>query len=248
MSVAIILCGGLGERIHSSKQLAKTLIALDGQCLLDFILAQTMLLQVNRIVIVTNSDNYALICRHIHTEKAIHIYQNIAVDIFIAENASLGNGITLFEGIKKTQEDFFVLMSDHIIEKKAIQLFKEGIQHARAEIALLACDLDTQNIFDIEDATKVYLEDNRIIHIGKNLKQYNAIDMGLFFFPYSYRNIIEQSIMHGAYTLTEIVQFILDRSPFEGVSMQDIKWQDIDTPAMLIEAMKQFSSPETLLP
>jgi choline kinase len=146
----------------------------------------------------------------------------------------------MYAGLKNTMGDFFVLMADHLIEHKAFELFHHQVKVTHSAIPLLACDLTLKNTFDMDDATKVFLHNDKIVNIGKNLQDFNAIDMGLFFFPDASRSIISHAVASGSLSMTEIVQCMLKEGDFFAVPMKNIKWQDIDTPAMLQHAKQLF--------
>lgn len=238
MTVAIILCGGSGIRLASTNTLPKALLKIGDRSILDFALLQAFALPVTYVHVITNADTFSSI--QVHINRSEHHGKNIILKI--AENASLGNGMTLFEGIKDINDDFFVLMSDHLIEMKAIHTFANIVSKMSDPHCLLACDLDVKNIFDLDDATKVLVEENKIIEIGKSLKHFNAIDMGLFYFPKKIISCIHQAIAKGSTSLTEIVQFILRENTFEIAAMKNFCWQDIDSKEMLEHANKLFNS------
>ena len=53
-------------------------------------------------------------------------------------------------------------------------------QHLEPGEVILGVDPDIDRIFDIDDATKVRRCGDRIVEIGKEIEEYDAIDTGMF--------------------------------------------------------------------
>ncbi len=69
-------------------------------------------------------------------------------------------------------------MADHIFEADtARSLLRQPVGN---DEVILAVDRNIRDIFDLDDATKVNLEKDRIVEIGKALQSYNALDTGMF--------------------------------------------------------------------
>ncbi|MCH8848119.1 MAG: hypothetical protein IIC32_03990 [Chloroflexi bacterium] len=71
----------------------------------------------------------------------------------------------------------------------------------------LCVDKNTVNILDVENATKVYLKNEKVISIGKNLKKYNAIDTGMFIISPYFFKVLEKSIKNGFCSITDSHSF-----------------------------------------
>ena len=66
-----------------------------------------------------------------------------------------------------TEDNFLLSMSDHIVSIEAIRRIVE----CGLTCNLLLVDPNIDDVFDIDDATKVKTSESRIIDIGKELAQ-----------------------------------------------------------------------------
>ena len=72
----------------------------------------------------------------------------------------------------------FLTMADHIFDP-------EMLEHAASTIppkngAILCVDYKLDEVFDMDDATKVLVQNGKVANIGKKIPNYNAVDTGLF--------------------------------------------------------------------
>ena len=88
------------------------------------------------------------------------------------------NGISALKAKDEIHENFLLLMADHIFEPETAKvLLKQPL--APGEV-ILAVDPNIDRVFDLDDATKVRREGDRIVDIGKEIANYDALDTGMF--------------------------------------------------------------------
>ena len=96
-------------------------------------------------------------------------------------NGRRRTGSLVFQSQGKASGDRFILsMSDHIFDP---EILKDLMQVAvRDDEMVLAADFRVRAnpLIDIDDVTKVLVNDGKIRMIGKTIKEYNAFDTGLF--------------------------------------------------------------------
>ena len=69
-------------------------------------------------------------------------------------------------------------MADHLYSPEAVRrLMKFDLPKGACALGV---DYDIERCFDLDDATKVRLEDGKIVDIGKDIADYNCIDTGVF--------------------------------------------------------------------
>jgi choline kinase len=102
----------------------------------------------------------------------------------------------------------------------------------------LAIDRKVASVFDLDDATKVQIEGDRIASIGKAIAAYNAIDCGVFLCTQAIFDALGEVVAKkGDASLSEGMAAIGARGGFLGFDIGDRWWQDVDTPDMLGEAI-----------
>jgi choline kinase len=156
------------------------------------------------------------------------------------------NGISVLAAGPRLQDQFLLLMADHLFDPAIVAGLLAG---RRTDAALtLAADYDPENpLLDLDDATKLLVgADRRIDSIGKTIPEYNAIDTGIFHATKALIDALHRSLAEGgAGSLSEGVQRLAaDRRAFA----HDIGrgwWIDVDDEAAFRRA--EESMPPELL-
>lgn len=74
--------------------------------------------------------------------------------------------------------------------------------------AVLLGDLNPDNFSTKEEAVKVKIEKGRVIEAGKELKDYDAFDCGIYLFRKNVFNILEEEKSKGIKTITDLVNSV----------------------------------------
>ena len=103
----------------------------------------------------------------------------------------------------------------------------------------LAVDRKIDSIFDLDDAMKVQTKDNRIVAIGKKLKNYNAVDTGIFLCPEITFEYLRRTLKEGDCSLADGVRLMAADGKALAIDIGEAWWQDVDTPEMLARAEQE---------
>ena len=148
------------------------------------------------------------------------------------------NGISALAAKDEIKENFLLLMADHIFEPEtARRLLHQTV--APGEV-ILAVDSGIGRIFDLDDATKVRREDNKIVEIGKNLTNYDALDTGMFLCSPALFGKLESAIVDGNCSLSDGMGQLAGERRLRALEIGDAQWQDVDTPEALAYAETIF--------
>jgi CDP-L-myo-inositol myo-inositolphosphotransferase len=141
------------------------------------------------------------------------------------------NGYSLFMGLNHIKSKKFILsMADHVFSDNIYSLI---LQNYKNEDILLATDpMEINGIYDLDDCTKVYGQDSVIKKIGKNISEYNRLDMGVFIMKSDSIRKISQNIENKTqkFGVSDVV--ISSMKSNLKVSFLDFPsttWLDIDT-------------------
>ena len=141
-------------------------------------------------------------------------------------------------------EPFMLAMSDHIIEPGvAVRLMEESEHPAMLGVDSAAC-MESQ----LSDATKVLVDDDGFLRrIGKGLRRWNAVDIGVFVFQPSVFATLDRLYARegSALELSRVMQHLAGTRG--GVTTRDIEglfWTDIDTLADFKSAYDHLCSAE----
>ena len=169
---ALILAAGRGSRLDRPGT-PKPLVDVDGQPMVMRLLEQLERAGVERIAVVVGYGGDKV--RH-----AIQSRLGLHAKIEVIDNPTWETGIAgsvlaareLFSG------PFLIAMSDHVFDGTLVNLMASQKLSSGTVSALV--DRTVDNVFSVNTAVKVRLEDDRIVEIDRNLDKYNAVDAGLF--------------------------------------------------------------------
>jgi len=217
---AVILAAGLGTRMGKlSKETPKGLIKVAGR----EILYRTM-----KILEMEGIDEFVIITNPLYKEKFEEFLRksNFRYQLVINEFPEKGNGYSLYLARPYVSERFVVVMSDHVYEETFI----------REALKSKGLVVDREGKFtNTEEATKVKIEDGRVVDIGKALEEYDALDTGFFVLEPDIFEIIEKLIREKEkLELAEIVKEV----GLEVFEVSGLFWMDIDTPEDIKKAKK----------
>lgn len=172
--------------------------------------------------------------------KSLERLQGIDIEYVECDDYELGNGVSFAAGAAGFSEAFLLTMSDHIFSPDTVRDFVKKTKEA-PHLPALACDADLENIFDMDDATKVASRDGFIHNIGKEIKEYDLVDTGLFYFPKGYGSTIAEKAEQGAHSVSGIIQHFIDGDGVRAVVLDNAQWQDVDDPNMKQEAERRLT-------
>lgn len=232
---ALILAAGYGSRIAvRSGDLPKPLVPLNGTPLLAHVMNGAREAGIGKFVIVVGHKSAMI--------REWYIRQPLRdVEVTWIENPAYrkDNGISVLCARPAIDENFLLLMADHMFEAKtARSLLRQRI--GRDEV-ILAVDRNIGRVFDLDDATKVRIERDRIIDIGKTLADYDALDTGMFLCTPALFRYLDQAAVGGNCSLSDGVGLAARNRAFRAFDIGDSWWLDIDTPAAHDHAREIFT-------
>jgi len=234
----IILASGLGSRLNSAgRNEPKPLMPIGGMALIERVITLMKIAGIEHIVIVLGY-------RGDQIKKFISDKGMTGIVTVENEEYNKKNGISLLRGGEALIKDepFLLSMSDHIFSNDFMSDFikKAEPQLENAE-AVLSIDRDIENVFDLDDATKVFTQENIITKIDKQLPAYNAVDTGLFLCkPSIIKELGKIYNEKGDVSISEGMKVLGDKEMFHACDMTGYLWQDVDTPAMKNEAEERL--------
>lgn len=219
---AIILAAGTGTRLVSGKEYPKPLQVVGGKHLIQRVIASFERAGVEEIALVVGF-------RHQHLRDALADHQGSAKLSFVQNDEYLKpNGTSLLKAAELVRGPTFLSMSDHLWDDKLIEAFR-GVMLANDECAL-ATDRDIPACPDLDDATKVWVEDSKIVHIDKKLTDYNALDTGLFCINEALIESLKRSETEDGCQLSDGVRELSGKGKMRSIDATGALWVDVDTP------------------
>lgn len=228
---AVILAAGEGRRLRKAGREPKPLHRLLGLTLIERAILSCREIGINEFYVVVGYEKEKVI-RHVE-----EIGNKYGVKVNIIENLEWkkGNGLSLFVALLHVKKPFFLLMCDHVFD---IEIFKEFKERVKGKYCYLAVDENIDKVIDLKEATKVKIKGNDIVSIGKEIKDYNAVDMGLFFCqPYIF-SAIKKAIEKGDSSLTGGIKELVKEGKIKAIKFDGKFWIDVDTPENMEMAKK----------
>jgi 1L-myo-inositol 1-phosphate cytidylyltransferase len=234
----VILASGLGSRLNSEgKNEPKPLMPIGGTALIERVINLMYRAGIENIVLVLGYRSEQI-------EKYVKDRNYQGISIVINPEYNKQNGISLLRSKEALNpgEPFLLSMADHIFSNDYFSRFISKTEEILDDAdAVLSIDRDIEGVFDIDDATKVFTENNAILKIGKDLKAYNAIDTGLFICqPAIFDELKKIYEEKGDVSISEGMKKLADKNRFLSTDMTGFLWQDVDTPAMKYEAEQRL--------
>jgi len=243
ISDAVILMAGPGSRLRSTAHnVPKPLIQIAGRAVFSYTIDALQRAGIETLHIVTGFNSDALLKGLeplIPAEMKLHPIHN--------PEWQKQNGISVLAARSHVSSPFFLTMGDHLFKPSIIDLL---LREAKANELNVAIDRKLNSIFDPEDAMKVQTRGDRIVRIGKDLRDYDAIDTGAFVCSLSFFDYLKEAKSasnRSDCSLADGVRLMADAGTVHAIDIGDGWWQDIDTPEMLAAAEKALRGSHHLL-
>jgi choline kinase len=169
-------------------------------------------------------------------------HENLGYTVTVLTNQEWrrGNGISVHRAstVLDPDEEVLLSMADHLVAPDALRAMID----APAGRNHLLVDSRIELVHDVDDATKVWVDARRIVRIGKELAEFNAVDCGIFRLTRRYFEAMGRQIERGRDSITEGVRELIAADDFEAVPIPaSSHWIDIDTAAAYAHAKANVS-------
>ena len=223
---AVILAAGKGQRLRPGGYL-KPLTPLLGVTLLERVVLACRDVGVRECIVVLGYGKESV------GERLEELANRAGIAVRGVENPywEEGNGTSALAAQPHIRGPFLLAMCDHVFDPAILH----HLVHAVSEGAecLLAVDYRIEQVFRLDDATKVRLTDGTITAIGKDLQSYTAVDAGLFFCQPTVFDALQQARAAGEGSLSAGWRRLIPHRQFQALDIGEAFWVDVDTPESL---------------
>ena len=229
---AVILMAGAGSRLGAAGgALAKPLVQIAGRPLICYTLHALASAGVRRVHAVMGANSERLTA-----ELAPLVPDAIQFHTIINPDWQKQNGVSVLAAAGHVTSPFILTMGDHLFEPALLEALLAGADDAQVNLAI-DCKIDS--IFDLDDATKVQTEGDRLVGIGKQLTSYDAIDTGVFLCSEEIFSYLKAAQRDGDCSLSDGIRAMAAAGKVRAVDIGAAWWQDVDTPEMLRRAEEE---------
>lgn len=231
---AVVLAAGRGSRLRSGEaSLPKPLTPVAGVPLIERTILTLAQGGIERVYVTVGFR--AELVRQALAQSQVYAARGVQVVCIDNDRYDLGVGVSVLSAREHVSGPFVLSMSDHVYDRRLAELA------ARADMAAadlyLCVDRNIDQVYDIDDATKVALDGDRIADIGKQLTEYDAIDCGVFAMtPRIFEHLDQVYRERGDCSLSDGVQRLAAEGRARVLDIGDAFWQDVDTPGAMAHA------------
>jgi len=227
----LIVAAGMGSRLQSLGP-SKPLINLNGQPLIGRIMENAVIGGVGGFTVVTGfmGDMVADFVR----DQA----RFLGVPFTIIENPDYEkpNGLSVLAAKEALNGAFLLAMCDHLMDPAIVETMINAPM--KKDEVLLGVDYDLENPYvDLDDVTRVRLDDGYIRDIGKGIDAYNAYDTGIFkATPALFDAMQTAGQQDGDFSISGGMMRMAAQNKARGIDVEDRVWIDVDDPAAFAKA------------
>ncbi len=220
----LIIAAGRGSRLQHKGE-PKPLVKLLGVPLIE---------RVIRTAIKAGADDFFVVLGYKADEVKSFLADlsrrlNIPITtIYNDKWSEFENGYSILKAKDYLDEPFLLSMCDHLVDEGILKkLIQCDVSDGRV---FLAADVRKDNeLVDLNDVTKVKLDGNVIVDIGKHLKDYDAYDMGVFLCSPVIFDALEQAVEEGRSSLSAAVKILGQKGKALICPIDKGFWMDVDT-------------------
>lgn len=220
----VILAAGMGSRIRAGgADRPKPLVDVGGLPLLKRSILTATRSGVSRFVVILGYEAELIKSALIDDPQL----SELEINWVIHERFELKNGVSVLQARPYVDGEFYLTMADHVVEPGIYRAL--GEHHLKGDLAL-AVDYKLDQVFDMDDATKVKVgPQSEIVEIDKSLLEFDAVDTGVFRCTQGLFDALETVYdREGDASLSQGVKALADQGRAHTVDIGISWWQDVD--------------------
>lgn len=224
INCAVVLAAGFGSRLREADNCPKPLRA---------VASVPLLVRVLRCLAASGMERAAIVLGYQADQirDALERQEGLGLELHyvLNEQYAKSNGVSVLAARDFIGDGCVLSMADHLYSPRVVDAvlspeFADGS-------CVLGVDYDIPRCFDLDDATKVRVENQRIVEISKSLTSYNALDAGVFRVGRSLIEALDSVYrVKGDCSLSDGVQALSRRGEFFASDICGAPWIDVDTP------------------
>jgi 1L-myo-inositol 1-phosphate cytidylyltransferase / CDP-L-myo-inositol myo-inositolphosphotransferase len=219
----VVLAAGRGSRLGRGRP--KPLVPVLGLTLVERVLLTATTVGVNEFVVATGYEAERV--ESFLAELALR--RNLRIVPVRNEAWPLGNGTSALAARAVVDDEFMLVMGDHIFDQELLRRLLEQPIEPGGVVVGADFRLGDDAIADDGDATKLLVEDGRVMGIGKELTPYNAYDTGAFLCHPALFDALEVTVANEEGSLSAGVRRLAEDGRVRAFDIGDSDWVDVDT-------------------
>jgi 1L-myo-inositol 1-phosphate cytidylyltransferase len=230
----LIVAAGQGTRLREKGEL-KPLIPIRGVPLIERVIENARRAGVTEFLVVTG---YRAEDLQAHLGD-LSRREGVRITRILNRAWDRANGVSVLAAKQFLDEPFLLTMCDHLVDPEIFRSLMEAPQ--AQDTVMLGVDFNIDSpLNDPEDVTRVKCEGDRLLHIGKVIRDFNCFDTGVFRCTPVMFDALEESQTRGDDSISGAMNVLAGWNKARVFDIQDRLWVDVDDPVA-------FAKAETLL-
>jgi CDP-L-myo-inositol myo-inositolphosphotransferase len=218
----LIIASGEGKRLKNKGD-TKPLVPLLGLTLIERTILTAKSAGISQFYIVIGYNG-----ERIKSKLGDGKKYGVKINYIKNDEWEKGNGISVYKAKEYIKDNFILLMSDHIFGKEIlIEIQKEEINSDEVILAV-NYNITNNNLVNLKDVMKVKVRNDRILDIGKEIKNYNAFDTGIFLCSPAIFCALEKNYKKGNDSLSDAIKVLADKKKARVFDTKNHLWVDVD--------------------
>lgn len=221
----LIVAAGQGTRLREKGE-SKPLIPVKGVPLIERVINNARRGGVQSFHVVSGYRGERLRAEL----DAFAAREGVSITHIVNEDWERPNGVSVYKAKEYLNGPFLLTMCDHLVQPDII---RDVLAAPREPDAVTLCvdhNLDSP-LNDPEDVTRVRCANGRIQLVGKVIRDYNAIDTGVFLCTPVMFDALEESFARGDESISGAMNVLAEWGKARSFDIKDRLWVDIDDPA-----------------
>lgn len=226
----LIIAAGTGGRLRD-KGPSKPLVHVQGVPLLERVIARARSAGADRFFVVSGYRGEELRA----SLDAFSAREAIPIVHIVNDEWERANGVSVLKAKPFLHGPFLLTMCDHLVDPAILRsLLSAAVE---PDTVTLAVDFNVDGaINDLEDVTRVKCCDGRIERVGKVIRDFNAMDTGIFLCTPIMFDALEASQAAGDDSISGAMNVLAQWNKARTFDVQGRLWLDVDDALSLRKA------------
>jgi 1L-myo-inositol 1-phosphate cytidylyltransferase len=232
----LIVAAGMGGRLRE-KGPSKPLVPVKGVGLLERVISRARDAGVERFFVVSGyrGDDVRSALDSLSRRDGLQIVH------IVNEEWQRANGVSVLKARPFLREPFLLSMCDHLFDPEIVRSLMGST--LEPDTVTLAVDFNVAgSINDLDDVTRVKCVNGRIENIGKVIRDFNAIDTGVFLCTPVIFDALEASQAAGDDSISGAMNVLAREGKARAFDVHGRLWLDVDDPASFDKAEELLGS------
>jgi myo-inositol-1-phosphate synthase len=226
----VIVAAGQGTRLREMGE-SKPLVRIKGVPLIIRVIEKARSAGVDQFFVVSGYRGEEL-------RKALDAYsarEGVRITHIVNDDWDRANGTSVLKAKPYVDGPFLLTMCDHLVDPEMLRDLLAS--PAEANSVTLGVDYNVDcPLNDLEDVTRVKVANGKITHIGKVIREFNAIDTGIFLCGPIMFDALEVAQAKGDDSISGAMNVLAGWGKAQAFDIKSRVWVDVDDPAAFRKA------------